>query len=238
MSTKFQETLIRDLSKGEQPEYYTTDGSSHIPFGANITIKNKKSQVFLHSHAHLYPKEYSPGRVSSGGQQVNSKQEADANSLWKLEAADIKTPYFELTELEGNREVVYLRNGDSFLLKHQRTGAYLLPSNSSSYSTPLDVEITASKMMNHQAFEGVWTIFSTECPAGTILSSKEHSFQIVYFLNNISLTSHSKELPSWGFSQVGVSGSKMDISMKKTNQVWSIADVFHKRYLNGMLKLT
>lgn len=245
MSLKFRQNLLMDtheLSKFHATSYKTTGIACKIfftldiPYGSTITLKSKNVGTFLHSHFHTYPDEYTPGIRSSSGQQVNSKYEADKNSVWELMLDTLISDDNESLKNETLRGVRYLRNGDTVVLKHQNTNSTLKTTAFQSFLFPDDVEISASK----QDWDTIpdtnkWKVYDHNTPLGSLLKSKTHEFQLIN-QKNFALVATYKLLPKWSFDQYSVSGRSIQSKTLYPDSIWIINDIFHERYVDGVDK--
>lgn len=70
---------------------------------------------YLHSHSHLYPKEYGPDQ-----QQITSYVHKDENNNWRIKRYNRHPPSWNST-----KPIDFVRNGDLIRLEHWETGRNL-----------------------------------------------------------------------------------------------------------------
>lgn len=235
MSTRFQQ----ELAGNEVATQSTGKGLANkaIPFGSNITFKNKALNVFLHSHKDRYPLRYEDDRISSQGQQVTGYPHKDDNNLWTIEPVDENDQgepiLYEHTAQEMERGVRYVKDGDFIRLLHIRTNSYLMTHDVASPLTTTNMEMTTWPHNDTSRFKDtIWKLETTEGEEGAKLMSKRDTLKIISRPHNVAVYTHKGKLPKWGFDQLEVNGNK---NLKESSgSVWYVDDVEHARIQDGL----
>jgi dolichyl-phosphate-mannose-protein mannosyltransferase len=225
MSPRFQRTL-----QGSE----IVKLSVAVPYYANITIKHKDTDVYLHSHPHRYPLRYKDQRVSSQGQQVTGYPYADDNNIWSIEPIDtnisdksrvvIPKPHRKFPD----KMVSYVQVGDLVRLRHIKTNSYLITHDVASPLMSTNMEMTTQdKSKDPNRYEE--TLWRVEILAGGdktgVIRSRGQHLRFVNFVHNVAIYSHISKLPDWAFKQQEVNGEKKIIDRLN---VWTIETVQHE----------
>lgn len=206
MSPEFQTSL-----EGNQMH----EKSRQIYFGQTIRLKSRLEEIFLHSHAHKYPRVHEDGKVSSEGQQVTGYPARDPNNWWKV------------LPTEGKPQVDYLskkipvRNGDAIRLLHVGTGKVLYTHDVASPLTRTNMEITVVDPQDQDKHDStIWTVDVKI--GGDTLKAHSCQFRLLHKVHTVALTNHQQPLPKWGFNQREINGDKRGVD---ENCKWIIWDV-------------
>jgi len=205
-----------------------------VPYYANITIKHKDTDVYLHSHPHRYPLRYKDQRVSSQGQQVTGYPYADENNIWSIEPVDstlnsnsrvvIEKPHRKYSD----KMVAYVQVGDLVRLRHIKTDSYLITHDVASPLMSTNMEMTTQdKSLDPNRYDE--TLWRVEVLAGGdktgVVRSRGQHLRFVNFVHKVAIYSHISKLPEWAFKQQEVNGEKK--IMDRLN-VWTIETVQHE----------
>lgn len=233
MSPAFQATLRGNAMNA---------GSFAIPYGANITLKHKNTNHFLHSHVQRYPLRYDDGRVSSQGQQVTGYPFDDINNVWAIEPVNCERypeakaqcdrvfgDKVDKTANTDTQETRHVRHGDLVRLRHLLTNTYLLTHDVASPLTTTNMEVTTlnTTLAAERYKETLWKIDVVEKPRRSkdpFLSSKSAYFKMVNAQHNVAIHSYKSALPEWGFKQQEINGNK---NVKDSNNMWVVLNVTH-----------
>jgi dolichyl-phosphate-mannose-protein mannosyltransferase len=225
MSPRFQRTL-----QGSE----IVKLSVAIPYYANITIKHKDTDVYLHSHPHRYPLRYKDQRVSSQGQQVTGYPYKDENNIWCIEPIDLKLNGASRAIIPKphrkypDKMVSYVQVGDLVRLRHIKTDSYLITHDVASPLMSTNMEMTTqdkSKDPNRYN-ETLWRVelLAGGDTTGVVRSRGQH-LRFVNYVHNVAIYSHISKLPEWAFKQQEVNGEK---KISDRLNVWIIEDVQHE----------
>jgi len=137
-----------------------------VPYYANITIKHKDTDVYLHSHPHRYPLRYKDQRVSSQGQQVTGYPYADENNIWCIEPIDPKLNSKSRVVIPkphrkyADKMVSYVQVGDLVRLRHIKTDSYLITHDVASplMSTNMEMTTQAKSLDPNRYDETLWRV--------------------------------------------------------------------------------
>ncbi|OUM70253.1 glycosyltransferase family 39 protein [Piromyces sp. E2] len=205
-----------------------------VPYYANITIKHKDTDVYLHSHPHRYPLRYKDQRVSSQGQQVTGYPYADVNNIWSIEPVDSTLNSNSRVVIEkphrkyADKMVAYVQVGDLVRLRHIKTNSYLITHDVASPLMSTNMEMTTQdKSLDPNRYDE--TLWRVEILAGGdktgVIRSRGQHLRFVNFVHNVAIYSHISKLPDWAFKQQEVNGEKK--IMDRLN-VWTIETVQHE----------
>jgi len=225
MSPRFQRTL-----QGSE----IVKLSVAVPYYANITIKHKDTDVYLHSHPHRYPLRYKDQRVSSQGQQVTGYPYNDENNIWSIEPIDLKLngasrPIIPKPHRKyPDKMVSYVQVGDLVRLRHIKTDSYLITHDVASPLMSTNMEMTTQdKSKDPNRYDE--TLWRVEVLAGGdttgIIRSRGQHLRFVNFVHNVAIYSHISKLPDWAFKQQEVNGEK---KINDRLNVWTIETVQHE----------
>ncbi|KAK7687882.1 hypothetical protein QCA50_009101 [Cerrena zonata] len=207
MSPSFQETLRGNelLLKSHEIRYYDT-----------VTIKNKDTSVYLHSHPERYPLKYDDGRVSSQGQQVTGYGHEDTNNQWQI------IPTKALPE-SGRGRIV--RHEDVIQLLHVNTQTVLMTHDVASPLMATNEEFTTWPKDDHSRWND--TLFHmrlNEAHAGEAWKSKSGHFKLIHVPTKVALWTHNKQLPDWAFKQQEINGNK---NTNEKGSTWYVNEIIN-----------
>ncbi|KAG0210827.1 hypothetical protein BGX31_001807, partial [Mortierella sp. GBA43] len=199
MSAEFQETLQGNTM---------VDGV-YVKYGDNITIRHRDTAVYLHSHAHNYPRRYDDGRISSAGQQVTGYTHSDRNNVWQITSNDPDNP-------KTGKQV---KDKDVIRLLHIATSSWLLAHDVASPTMSTNEEITtySSEEDGSRFNETMFQIVIDS--GGEKLRTMASSFKLIHMDTKVAVWTHSQKLPDWAFEQQEVNGNKNIV--QKSNLWWS-----------------
>ncbi|KAI9456914.1 glycosyltransferase family 39 protein [Boletus coccyginus] len=191
MSPAFQETLIgNELLVNSQDLHYHDI----------ITMKHRDTKVFLHSHPDKYPLQYDDGRISTQGQQVTGYGHDDTNNHWQI------IPTKALPEAGRGRAV---HHDDTIQLLHVNTQTLLLTHDVASPLMPTNQEFTTWPKDDHSRHnDTLFLVHLVDGNPGDVWKSKSSHFRLVHVPTKVSMWTHSKQLPDWGFKQQEINGNK------------------------------
>ncbi|RCH93564.1 hypothetical protein CU098_002816, partial [Rhizopus stolonifer] len=187
MSTRFQDTLKFSPIKMS---------ALGINYGDEITMKNKDTNAYLHSHDLHYPLRYEDGRVSSTGQQVTAVLESNDNCFWRIKPT---------TPIE-NGEIVPVKNGDVIQLEHVVTRTNLLTHDVASPWMPTNEEVTTVPLDTRYGE----TLFKIVFDDGDddLLETHMTYFRLIHEDTKVAIWAHNRRLPEWGLGHLEVNGNK------------------------------
>jgi len=181
-----------------------------VPYYANITIKHKDTDVYLHSHPHRYPLRYKDQRVSSQGQQVTGYPYADENNIWSIEPVDSTRNNDSRVVIEkphrkyADKMVAYVQVGDLVRLRHIKTNSYLITHDVASPLMSTNMEMTTQdKNLDPNRYDE--TLWRVEVLAGGdktgVVRSRGQHLRFVNYVHKVAIYSHISKLPEWAFKQ-------------------------------------
>ncbi|CAG8519920.1 17013_t:CDS:10 [Dentiscutata heterogama] len=202
MSPAFQETLQGNAMSLESLE---------IRFNDTITLKHKKTSVFLHSHLERYPLRYNDGRISSQGQQVTGYKYEDSNNHWRVKPATI---FMDPSRPEDD----FVKHGDYILLEHVNSESHLLTHDVASPLMPTNQEFTTMPVDDDSRYnETIFQVLIDDGDSDTIWKTKSSYMRLIHFDTKVALWTHDKLLPEWAFKQQEINGNKNNVDR---SNVW------------------
>ncbi|KAI9281128.1 O-mannosyltransferase [Sporodiniella umbellata] len=186
MSTRFQDTLRFSPIKMN---------ALAVHYGDEISLKNKDTNAYLHSHDLHYPLRYEDGRVSSTGQQVTGVMEQDDNCFWRIKATQ---------PLDADTAV---KNGDIVQLEHVVTHTNLLTHDVASPWMPTNEEVTTVPLDTRYE-ETLFKIVFEEGGQGDPLETHMIHFRLLHEDTKVAIWAHNKKLPEWGLGHLEINGNK------------------------------
>ncbi|OBZ91120.1 Dolichyl-phosphate-mannose--protein mannosyltransferase 4 [Choanephora cucurbitarum] len=201
MSARFQDTLKNSPLKMAALE---------IHYGDEITLKNKDTNAYLHSHDLHYPLRYEDGRVSSKGQQVTGVMESNENCFWRIKPSGED---LSLEDKEGNARPV--KHGDVIQLEHVVTRTNLLTHDVASPWMPTNEEITTVPLDTRYEETLFQVLFEDDDDDNAVLETHMTPFRLIHEDTKVAVWVHNKKLPEWGLGHLEVNGNKN--AVEKTN---------------------
>lgn len=209
MSADFQTTLEgNQMHEKSRPVYY----------GHTIRLKSRLEEIYLHSHAHNYPRFHEDGKVSSEGQQVTGYPAEDANNLWKILPAD---PVNAAPVSHALKKPI--KSGDRIRLLHVGTEKALYAHDVASPLTRTNMEITVVDPADEEKYAStVWAVDIKQ--GGETLKAHSCQIRLVHAVHGVALTNLQQPLPAWGFGQREVNGDKRGLEETSKWIVWDIVE--------------
>ncbi|XP_060663188.1 protein O-mannosyl-transferase 2 [Drosophila nasuta] len=206
-SSAFQSRLIGN-------SLYNASMPRHVAYGALVTIKNHKTGGgYLHSHAHLYPKE-----SGARQQQITTYTHKDDNNLWLIK------PYNKQSVPGGKLKL--LRNGDLLRLEHVVTKRNLHSHNEAAPMTKKHMQVTGYGEAGVGDANDIWRVLVVGGRTNQSIHTVTSRLMFVHYLQNCALTSSGKQLPKWGFEQQEVSCNH---NVRDKFAQWNVEDNQHKQ---------
>lgn len=209
MSADFQTTLEgNQMHEKSRPVYY----------GHTIRLKSRLEEIYLHSHAHSYPRIHDDGKVSSEGQQVTGYPAADTNNLWKILPAEPMNAAPVSHTLKKS-----IKSGDRIRLLHTGTNKVLYTHDVASPLTRTNMEVTVVDPADEEKHAStVWIVEIKQ--GGDILKAHSCQIRLVHAVHKVALTNWQQPLPAWGFGQREVNGDKRGLEETSKWIVWDIIE--------------
>lgn len=195
MSPDFQATLNKNPM---------VEQAVDVHFFDTVSIKLENAEIFLHSHPHHYPLQYTDGRISSQGQQVTGYSfQDDDNSLWQILPP---VPYNPEDEFMGAPIV----GPQQVMLRHVGTDSYLLTHDVASPGYPTNEEFTTvSKDLAYgDRHKDVLFQLDLLTSPNDIVRTKMSHFRLKHIATGVAMWKADKFLPEWGYNQVEINGNK------------------------------
>lgn len=195
-----------------------------------VTMKHIDTKVFLHSHPDKYPLQYDDGRISTQGtayqyfinvvtdllpgQQVTGYGHDDENNQWQI------VPTKALPEAGRGRAV---HHDDVIQLLHVNTQTLLLTHDVASPLMPTNQEFTTWPKDDHSRHnDTLFILHLVDGNPGDVWKSKSSHFRLVHVPTKVSMWTHSKQLPDWGFQQQEINGNK---NPTDKSAAWFVNDI-------------
>ncbi|XP_020708098.2 protein O-mannosyl-transferase 2 [Athalia rosae] len=185
----------------------------HLAYGASVTLKNHRTGGgYLHSHWHLYPE-----GVGARQQQVTTYSHKDENNRWLVKKYDTN---------DVPSDAVLVKHGDLVRLEHLVTRRNLHTHKESAPISKKHYQVTGYGENGTGDANDVWKVLILNGQEGDAVETVTTKFRLVHYLHHCALTSSSKTLPKWAYSQQEVSCNP---NMRDKNSLWNIEDnVFAK----------
>eukprot|EP00730_Choanoeca_flexa_P014094 TRINITY_DN6033_c0_g1_i1.p1 TRINITY_DN6033_c0_g1~~TRINITY_DN6033_c0_g1_i1.p1 ORF type:complete len:773 (+),score=123.18 TRINITY_DN6033_c0_g1_i1:81-2321(+) len=224
MSSAFQTSLVGS-------ELHNTTAPLYLGYGSVVTIKHAQyAGALLHSHPHLFPKEYGQQ------QQVTGYLHKDDNNKWIIKAAHLLSDQHDDYSLYNGSQL--LRSGNRIRLEHMLTRRNLHSHPIVAALNKHHYQVTAYGADGVGDVNDEFTIVKDGGQDGDLISPVVDKFRLVHGRPGIdrlcALHSDGRNLPEWGFQQVEITCNPQ---LNDPNTLWNVEHHSNHRLSTNLTKL-